>query len=218
MNTLAKDIAEKNAGAWRRMNGHHARMNVYNQRPDGLTTDLNYCAGCAVANVYQAQTGTVGDFAQSLYEATKRSPEAQAAGTDDRTGSTLKAVCIQANKQWGGEHARLTTLAQVASWLDTVGPVALGLQWTLGMEHPTGRGNWWSRHFGPRWMTATSAVVSQHAVTILGGSYHDGGFLWAENSRGPQWGNKGLARLPWMDTAWLLRSGQAYAYGLTFDD
>ena len=207
-------------GSWKRINGKHPKMNVYNQRDQHqLIVDPNFCVGASVANIYQAMTGKVGKFARSLYEAGKRR---QREGTNPENaeipGIPIHAVCAVATEMYGGEYHRIRTVPDILAWLDVVGPVAIGFIWSEGMEYPTGRGWWWKRWFGPQWMTPThkTGVNSAHCVTILGGSYHDGGFVWIENSVGLSWGNKGVARMSWEHLAAMVDSGKGFAYGIDF--
>lgn len=200
-------------------------MNVYNQRDyrRRIIVDPSFCVGCAVANTYQAITGEVGEYAKALYEAGKRRQEKHAdprVSAKARSGGiSIPFVLNAAHDRFGGEWHDITTIEQVLAWLDAVGPVVAGFTWSEGMEYPTGRGSWFRRWFGPKWMEPNHRAggpVGRHAVCILGGSHNEGGFFVVENSVGLTWGNKGTARLSWSDLAAMIEGGHVELYGADF--
>lgn len=218
-----QDYVRKNEH-WKKINGLHPKMNVYDQTNHGsrIIVDPNYCVGATVANIYQAQTRKVGDYAKRLYEEGKKRqsehPDPDTAANADKMGIPIHIVADVATERFGGEYHRITTLGQVLAWLDNVGPVAAGFIWSEGMAYPQGRGSWWRRWFGPKWMTPThkSGPTTAHCVTILGGSYKQGGFVVIENSEGLMWGNKGTARLSWDHLSAMIEGNKVWLYGIDF--
>ncbi len=208
--TLADGRAFSFAGRWPK--GH-----VYDQsghQSQKIVSDPNFCSGAAVANVYQSMTGRVGDYAQMLYEGAKRRrPDHE----DEKGGITLKEVCEYATEKFGGEYYRLTTMEQIMSWIAVAGPVAAGFRWRSGMEYPQSKGSWWRRLFGARWAMRRGPVMGYHAVSILGASHRQGGYVVIENSRGLGYGNKGTARMSCEDLSRTLAAGELFAYGMDFD-
>lgn len=196
--------------------GRWPKGHVYDQSDQSkIILDPNYCAGAAVANVYQSMTGEVGDYAQMLYEGAKqRRPDHK----DEKGGITLKEVCEYATeKLGGGNYYRLTTMGQIMSWIAVAGPVAAGFKWRSGMEYPRSKGRWWRRLFGARWAMRRGPVIGYHAVSILGASSREGGYVVMENSRGLSYGNKGTARMSWEDLSKALAAGELFAYGIDFN-
>jgi hypothetical protein len=159
-------------------------------------------------------TGRVGDYAQMLYEGAKRRrPHHE----EEKGGIALKEVCDYATEKFGGSHYRLTTMGQIMCWVAVAGPVAAGFRWRSGMEHPQAKGGWWRRLFGARWAMRRGPVMGYHAVSILGASDREGGYVVLENSRGLTWGNKGTARMSWEDLSKALAAGELFAYGIDFN-
>ena len=207
--TLADGRAFSFTGRWPK--GH-----VYDQSDQQkIVLDANWCAGAAVANVYQSMTGNIGDYAQMLYEGAKqRRPNHK----DEKGGITLKEVAEYADEKFGGTYYRLTTMEQIMSWIAVAGPVAAGFKWRSGMEYPRGKGGWFRRWFGARWAMRRGPVMGYHAVSILGASSKGGGYVVIENSRGLSWGNKGTARLSWIELEQSLSAGELFAYGIDFNE
>ena len=77
---------------------------------------------------------------------------------------------------------------------------------------------WFRRWFGARWAMRRGPVMGYHAVSILGASSKGGGYVVIENSRGLSWGNKGTARLSWIELEQSLSAGELFAYGIDFNE
>ena len=208
---------ELSAGRAFSFTGRWPKLNVYDQADQSrkIIIDPNICAGCAVANVYQSMTGSVGDYAQAFYEGAKQRREDH---KGERGGISLYEVCDYATELLGGDYHRLKTIEEILSWVAVAGPVAAGFKWRSGMEYPRGIGNWFQRLFGARWAMRRGPVMGYHAVSILGASCKKGGYVVLENSRGLNHGNKGTARLSWKDLKKTLAEGELFAYGIDFEE
>jgi hypothetical protein len=215
--------AVKKAGShWNMVHGRFKKLNVYDQSDyrRRIIVDPNFCVGAAIANVYQAMTGKLGEYAISIYEAAKREQEEGPNPKNaDKPGIPIHIGCAVATERYGGDYHQLHTMKEILSWMQVVGPVVIGFVWSDGMEYPVARGGWWKRLWGPRWMNPSHKTTGRsgyHATAAIGASYKDGGFVWIENSRGLTWGNKGTARLSWADLEAMMTGNKAWVYGLDF--
>ena len=212
---------DKAGDRWNKPHGRFPKLNVYDQSDTRrrIIVDPNFCVGAAIANVYQAMTGKVGEYAVRIYEAAKaEQAEGPAPKNAEKPGIPIHIGCDAATRIYGGTYHELHGLHETLAWMQIVGPVVIGFVWSDGMQHPVTRGPWW-KWWGPRWMTPTHKTTGRsgfHCVAAIGASYKEDGFVWIENSHGLLWGNKGTARLSWDDLEAMLIGGRAWIFGLDF--
>lgn len=188
------------------------KLNVYDQIDTRrrIIVDPNFCVGCAVANCYQGVTGALGEYAIKLYEGAKRK---HADHADEKGGINVPDVADEATEQFGGGWIWLDDFEDILDWLVIKSPIVAGFPWTMGMHHPVGRGGFFRRLFGPRWMDPQGTAMYYHSVAIMATSPKDDGFVVVENSYGLHWGVKGTARISWDDLKALIESEKAAFWG-----
>lgn len=204
-----------------RVNVSWKKGTVYNQNDQArLLVDRSFCTGAAVANAYEGQTGKLLSPIKLYGEAKEK---AKAEGKDDsREGIPVSRVLELACEKYGGEYHRIRSFYEVLSFIAVLGPVVVSMKWSAGMELPAGRGGWWSRTFGPRWVKDTGPIymsdgrVASHALVILGASYKHGGCFRLEESKGIGHGNKGTVLMAMDDFQKMLNEDRARAWGPDF--
>lgn len=198
----------KESVTWPKMNVYDQNGDYYNPTP--LNVDNNWCVGAAAANSMQAVRREVGDFAQSIYETAQRyhNPDDKGFG-----GIQIHKLLHVAMKEWNGSGFYHTTNFYTAmGWIITEAPILIGLKWTSHMTYTTGKGNWWQRVFGPRWMNRGGTPMGYHVVCGIGLSTKRGGYVRIENSHGHWFGSKGVAYLSFDDLKQLIADGDAIIY------
>lgn len=215
-NLSLADARKGSNSHWKEHFAGWQKVNVYDQTDirRKIILDSGFCVGCAVANAYQGVTGELGEYAQSLYETAKRMREGH---LSEKGGVTIPEVADVATIRFGGGWLWLPSFEDALDWLSVKSPLVASFPWTMGMHHPVGRGGWFKRHFGPRWMNPAGPRLSYHATAIMATSPKAGGYVVVENSYGLQWGVKGTARLSWDDLKALIDAKKVGLWGFDWN-